>query len=81
MDVKTLKDHLSNIPDDYQLALSKLFIIHGDEDEEHYDCVLDMPMCGVASSEEDREVRFILHAEDMDRYGHLGEITRMTEER
>jgi hypothetical protein len=76
MKVKSLKRWLKEIPDNYELDLSKLFIIKAEEDV--FECVLDFPIVAIADSKEHKHFRFMIDTKDLDKsIKALGKLKRI----
>lgn len=73
MKIKNLKEQLKNIPDDYEINLSKFFII---DTEEEYTAILDIPLCPIiAVDKEQKHVRFLVYAdEDFNLLKEIGKL-------
>ena len=69
---KTLQEYLKDLPDDYDVCLSKLSIIEGDEDEtgkvELYEVILDVPVVGIVKNDSDTEIRFMIDSDKNSKY-------------
>ena len=78
MTAKSLKKWLKKIPDNYELDLSTIFMLKGEEDV--LACVLDYPIVAIADSKELKHFRFVLNPkeENFDEIADaLGKITRI----
>jgi hypothetical protein len=66
MQVKHLKKYLAGIPDDYEVEVSKMFVVAGkNKKETRYVCILDRPVVGIAHCDKSRHVRFVLYSTEM----------------
>tara|TARA_Y100000034_G_C6726677_1_gene321699 strand:+ start:354 stop:593 length:240 start_codon:yes stop_codon:yes gene_type:complete len=79
MKVKDLIEHLESLPieEDWDVVLSREFII--DEKEELWG-MLDIPIIGTVSHDEDKELRFLLKADDVKSCFHPGNVIFLDEE-
>lgn len=59
MTVKELLETLKDLPEDYSVCLSHAFL-HTTKDNKMFTMVFDIPIKGLASHSEDKEVRFVL---------------------
>ena len=51
---------------DYTLCLSEYFAIPADDDDpEDYTIVTDFPIAGIATNDEEKELRFVMRGSDM----------------
>lgn len=64
MKVKSLKKWLKEIPDNFEIDLSTIFLIKGEEDV--MTCVLDRPIIGIADNPEHKHFRFIIKVDEME---------------
>lgn len=62
----TIRDLLKDNPDfmDYTVCLSQFFKV--DSNGENLDAVTDFPVLGIASNDEEKELRFIVFAHDLE---------------
>lgn len=66
MKVKALKKILADVPDDYDVEFSKLFVIAGEKKkEDYYSCIFDFPVEGIARGNKYKHIRFILYSKEM----------------
>ncbi len=63
----TLRQILEENPHfiDYQVCLSQFFVIDKDESE-NTEVVADFPVLGIASNDEEKELRFLITVDDFD---------------
>jgi hypothetical protein len=57
MKKKDLLKMLKDIPDDWEIVLSKFFVL---TKEGEYEAILDIPVSAIASNESDKEVRLCI---------------------
>ena len=77
MNIKTLKEYLQDVPDDFQVCLSNA-VAFG-EKEEAYEVILDFPIVGIAVNEEDSELRFIVSGDTAEISNNFGTVTLIEE--
>lgn len=78
MNVGTLKEFIEEIPDDYEVELSK-FIVLDDKEEGPFEMFYDVPICGVAKHEEAKHLRFMIESNEktLKSLKEYGEIKRL----
>lgn len=57
MNIKQLKEYIKDIPDEYEVNFSRVFVL---DEKEELTAVLDVPIVGVTKSEEAEHVRFVI---------------------
>jgi hypothetical protein len=66
MNIKDLKEWISDLPDDYNVVLSRFFVVPNKEAEEIdfdndvYEVILDIPVTGIFRNDSDTEIRFMV---------------------
>jgi hypothetical protein len=74
--VKSLKKWLEKIPNNYELDLSQIFILKGEEDI--FECTLDNPIVAIVDSKEHKHFRFMIQTKDLDKsIKALGKLKRI----
>lgn len=80
MKISNLMEMLEGLPQDYEVVLSKLISLRQDRgDEEEYEIILDIPITGIACSDEHRELRFVMLPEEDGRLPNLGRVIKIEE--
>ena len=75
MKVKSLKKWLTEIPDNWELDISKLFVLTGEEDV--LECVLDFPIVAIASSKEYKHFRFMIDTKDLTNHSAITSLGKL----
>jgi len=72
MKVSRMIEFLQELPADMDFVLSKFFRM-GENEDNLYEVILDSPIVGIMSNEEDNEVRLLLDYDikNMERYGQI----------
>ena len=72
MKIKELKKLLKEIPDFYDVDLSVVFLLRGEEDL--LECILDHKIFAIASSDLEKHCRFIIETKDAKDSKKLGKL-------
>jgi len=81
MKVKTLIEYLSDLPENDDVCLSKLFLVDNKDDKEDcYEVRLDMPVVGIAHDDKSKDCIFMIvnFKEELDWYKeNLGQFKKV----
>ena len=59
---------------DYDIVLSKHFVI---EEKENFEAILDVPVIGIATNDDEKEIRFVVGKDSSDKLGKFRPIDEL----